>query len=235
MIVAFIFLCILILLYIIIVFSNLRVNVKSLHIANYNECLDKECFDIEFNIKLSLYLFNFIKIFGITLTKEKIEKYKMYKKLYQKIKNANFEQIKKTAKIGFDKELIQNIKDLKIKIDKFDLDVKLGLTNPILTSFVVVIISSLFSYIIAKTIKKFKHEKYRYIIMPINTSKNLVKIDFNGIITVKLVHIINIIYILNKKRRVDNNERTSNRRLNGYGYEQYSRYGRRKYNYRGTN
>ena len=65
-----------------------------------------------------------------------------------------------------------------------------------------------------------KKEHYNYTIEPIYQNKNIYKIQFNCIIQVKMVHIINVIYIFLKKGRSDLNERTtSNRRSYGYSYE----------------
>ena len=52
-------------------------------------------------------------------------------------------------------------------------------------------------------------------------NKNLLNIEISSIFQIKMIHIINTICIVNKKRKGDKNERTSNRRPYDYGYEQY--------------
>ena len=56
-------------------------------------------------------------------------------------------------------------------------------------------------------------------IYPVYNYQNLLNIEFSGIFEIKMIHIINIIYILNKKEGVKKNERTSNRRSYDYSYE----------------
>ena len=64
-----------------------------------------------------------------------------------------------------------------------------------------------------------------YDIKPIYKDKNLYEISLNCIIEVKMVHIINMIYKIVKKRRSDKNERTSNRRAYDNSDEQFAKYG----------
>ena len=59
----------------------------------------------------------------------------------------------------------------------------------------------------------------KYIITPLYFNQNIVNIEISGIFEIKMIHIINIIYILNKKEGVKKNERTSNRRSYDYSYE----------------
>lgn len=58
-----------------------------------------------------------------------------------------------------------------------------------------------------------------YIIEPIYRNKNLINIAFSGIFELEMMHIINMISILNKKEGVKENERTSNRGAYDYSYE----------------
>ena len=56
---------------------------------------------------------------------------------------------------------------------------------------------------------------------PVYQNQNLVNLSVSGIFEVKLRHIINIIYILNRKEKkgVKKYERTSNRGSYDYSYE----------------
>ena len=55
--------------------------------------------------------------------------------------------------------------------------------------------------------------------MPKYGDENFIDLQFNGIFEIKMIHIINTICIEKKKRRVEENERTSNRRSYDYSYE----------------
>jgi len=200
--------------------ADIKINVESLKIENKN---------IDFEIIISLY------IFKVKLTREKIKRYKIYRNIYEKLKKMDYKEIQKQAKINFNKDLLNHIKDLEIRLKQADLKAFIGVENIILTNMIIVITSMLLSYLFARNVKKFNNEKHKYKILPIYNNKNLVKLDLKCIIKVKLVHIISMMYSLNKKRRVDNNDRTSNRGFDDYSNEQYTRYGRRKYDYRRAN
>ena len=88
-----------------------------------------------------------------------------------------------------------------------------------MTSIIVPIVSTVILFILHKKIKKFQNQVFT--INPIYINQNLVNIYISGIFEIKMSHIINIIYILNKERKkgVNKNERTSNRRSYGYSYE----------------
>ena len=67
-------------------------------------------------------------------------------------------------------------------------------------------------------IKKY-NENQKFLIQPIYINQNLINIECSGIFEIEMIHIINTICIVNKKRKGDKNERTSNRRSYDYGYE----------------
>ena len=75
------------------------------------------------------------------------------------------------------------------------------------------------SMILPRIIKKYNSKKYYYEIKPIYKNENMVKLDFSCIINIKMVHIMDILYLVLKKGRVNKNERTSNRRAYDYSYE----------------
>lgn len=89
----------------------------------------------------------------------------------------------------------------------------------ILTSAIITALASIIGIGLARIIEIYNKEKYSYEIYPIYQNKNLIKLDLNCIIKVKMVHIISIIYLIVKKRRVEKSERTSNRMSYDYSYE----------------
>ena len=101
---------------------------------------------------------------------------------------------------------------MKLRID-------IGTEDTVLTSFMVPILGMLISIFIKNNTTDYK--KQNFIIQPIYFNKNLLNILFSGIFEFKMIHIINIIYILIRKEGVKKNERTttSNRRTYGHRYE----------------
>lgn len=196
--------CILIFLVLLITFSTIRIQVENFEASNIENMKKPK----NYKIKIALYLFNKIKWIWISLDDKKIQK------ISQKSK-WNEVDIKKYV----DVKDIKLVKKLSPKISFFNLKVKLGAFDILTTTYLVAILSTFIAVLLPYTIKKYKKENYYYEILPVYFDKNLYEIKLNCIIEEKMVHIISIVYALLKKRRVDKNERTSNRRSYAYGHE----------------
>lgn len=196
--------CILIFLVLLITFSTIRIQVENFEASNIENMKKPK----NYKIKIALYLFNKIKWIWISLYDKKIQK------ISQKSK-WNEVDIKKYV----DVKDIKLVKKLSPKISFLNLKVKLGTFDIVATTYLVAILSTFIAVLLPYTIKKYKKENYYYEILPVYSDKNLYEIKLNCIIEEKMVHIISIVYALLKKRRVDKNERTSNRRSYAYGHE----------------
>ncbi len=206
-----VFLCTFIILMItLFVLSTISIRIQKLKISNYNESGKLQ---YDYDIYFELLFLNKIKTLSIKIDKEKI--YKL--KLKQKMQKIDFKKMKKD--MPKKDEVKGIIKKLDVKIDTFNLKLKIGTEDVIFTSAIVTILASIIGIILAKVIKEYKEEKYKYEIYPIYQNKNQIFLSLNCIIKVKVVHIISIIYLLLRKRRVDKDERTSNRRTYDYSYE----------------
>lgn len=193
--------------------STFSIRIEKLEISNCNS-INKLTYNFE--IYFELLILNKFKIFSLKINKEKIKQLNSKVKFKNKMQNMNFKKIKQ----DFPKIKLRNIlKKLNINIPKFNLKFELGTEDVIITSALIAIISSALGIFLAKVIKSFNKEKYSYEIKPIYHNKNLINLYLNCIIKVKVVHIISIIYLLLRKRRVESNERTSNRRAYDYSYE----------------
>lgn len=207
-IILFLILCILL-----ITFSTIKINIQKLNFNNeeVNSALDYSFF-------IELYFLDKIKIFNLMINPEKLEKLNKKMNLETKIKQVNFSKIKN--ELPNKNEIKELVKKLKIKLDEFHLILQIGTEDVIITSAIVTGIASILGIILAKLIKNYNDEKYRYEIMPVYKNKNMVKLSFDCIIKVKMIHIINIIYTLVSKRKEKiKYERTSNRRSYDYSYE----------------
>ncbi len=194
--------------------SNIEIEIKDLYFSSI----------MKKNKKLKNYLlFIRLKLFGkLTILRVKIDNKKISKmleskilesKIFQKFNDSNKikEIILKNKKEILKKQNINYLKFLNIKIKKLILYMDISASNSILTSFAVAIIASLISIILAGNVQKYDKNKYKYKITPIYEYNPILKINLNCIIDVKIVHIINVIYMLIKKRSVKYDERTSNR------------------------
>ena len=106
----------------------------------------------------------------------------------------------------------ENLKIIKIfmpEIRSINLKIQYGVENSAISALI---------YPILKTtlISFFKRDLDVQVIF---NNENQLNIYLEGIFELKLIHIINKLIIYNKDRRVDKNERTSNRRTYAYGHE----------------
>lgn len=206
-----VFLCTFILLLVIVVLlSTMSIRTEKLELSNCNKSGKLQ---YDYDIYFELLFLNKIKILSIKIDKKKLNKLKVK----QKMQNIDFKKMKKDMP---KKEEIKDIvKKLDLEIDTFKLKLKIGTEDVIVTSAIVSILASIIGIVLAKVIKEYKEEKYEYEIYPIYQNRNQILLNLNCIIKVKMVHIIFIIYLLLKKRRVGKNERTSNRGTYDYSYE----------------
>lgn len=189
--------------------STLEIEVKNFAFNSNNEGSKKL---EEYLIYIRLKFVNKITWLKIKIDYKKIKKYKLFNnKILKKFINFK-DMVSKKQKEIFRKENIKYIKELDVKLKKIHLDMKISVLDAMLTSLIVPLISTLLSIIIANTMEKYNNEDYKYIISPKYSEKMEAIINLNCIINVKLVHIINIVYMLFKKRSVNYDERTSNRR-----------------------
>lgn len=163
-----------------------------------------------YKLVLKLCVLGKVPIIRIPLTKEKIVKLKA-KGIFKNLK------IKKIEKDLNPENLSKIIKENKVDVKKIKLKIEFGTENASLTAILVPIISTLISFVITLKVKEYKNQTFS--IKPMFYNQNLVNIEFSGIFEIKMIHIINIIYILNNKKGEDKNERTSNRRSYAYSYE----------------
>ena len=210
MILVLIFLGILVLLVTIItliIASTLHIQIKNLSVSNMEPKNTNE-----YAIIFSLYLGNKIKWIWFRLNDKKVRK--MYSKM--QLEKLDFKKFRKDFKVKDLKE----IPKLQPKILYLNLDANLGVISPVTTSFLVATIASIISIALPYLATSLKKERYIYNIKPLYYNKNLYKINLNCIIEIKMVHIINIIFILIKKGRKKNEQSTtSNRKPYAYSYE----------------
>ena len=189
----------------IILLSNIKIKITKLYIF-YNSGK----FKIEFMSKLGLYVYNKIKIYENVIENEKI------KKLYQS-GNFDIKKIKDNKEIN--RKVINALKESKFVIEGVSLKGYIGTENAAFTAYITAFINTIIPIIISKKINNYKEQKYNYQIDTVYINQNIVNLECNCIISIKIVHIINILYIYLRKGRVKKNERTSNRRTYAYSHE----------------
>ena len=208
----FLFLSIIIALFVLILlFSKIQVQIINLEFSSKS----KKHINKDYNIIFRLYVFERIPVLKINITKTKMEKIKVKEKVKEKLKDIDIKLIQ--GKNKFDKNFFKAIKNTNIQIRNINLNIKLGTENAVLTSILVPIISTIIAIFLQKKVNNYENQIF--IINPLYINENLINILLSGIFEIKMIHIINIIYILNKKEGVRKYERTSDRRTYDYSYE----------------
>ena len=202
-----VFIFVLILIIVLLVFSRIRIEVINFKFSSQT----KRHINKDYKVIIKLCILKKIPILKVNITKTKLEKMK----IKEKIKNIDFKIIQNKNK--FDKNAIKAIKKSNININKINLNLEIGTENATLTSVIVPTISTILAILLSRKIENPKNQLF--IIQPVYINQNLINIVFSGIFEMKMIHIINIIYILNRKKGVNKHERTSNRRSYAYSYE----------------
>ena len=192
--------------------SKLDIRIINLMIDSQNE---KHIHD-KYKIIIKLKIFETIPIIRFTLTKNKLKKIQQLLKV-----NERIQQLEKDIwenKNKFDIQMIKGLQEFSksIYMEKLDLAIELGTENALLTSMLVAIFSTILSIVFSKI--RVKEKNIVYEVKPIYQNENSIKIEISGIFQIKMIHIINIIYVLKKGGR-KNHERTYNRRSYDYSYE----------------
>lgn len=185
----------------ILMLSTLKIEVNKLHITNINVN-----FEVEFLASIAIYFLNKFKVLKLTIDEDKIKDgIKSGKIDVNKIKNNN----------QFNKDSLKILKKLKVNIEYFKLEGEFSTFNTVLSSWIYGIINAIIPILIGSKI----NGRYINNIRMLNINENQININFNCIISVKIVNIINILHYLKKKGGVENNGKSSNRRDYAYSNE----------------
>ena len=204
----FILLIIAILINVIILLSKIQIQIKNVH---FNSSKPKGKLDANYKIIIIVYILKKIPILKINVTQSKLKKLK----LKEKVRQAEIDIIQNKKKI--DKEILQELKKIKVQIKYWNLELLLGTEDAKITALIVGYLSIFLGIYLNKKISK--HENKKFSIQTVYIGQNILKLIFEGIFEIKTVNIINIIWNLKKKERRNGNERTSNRRTYDYSYE----------------
>ncbi len=201
LLVFFIFLIIILL----IVSLRFEIEIEDFEYSNYEKQISDKLM-----IKFKIFILNNIKILQIGLNKQKIKRIYSKKRL-EKINAKRL--IQKLPKSNKEKIKILEI----IKLKKVNLYLQIGTQDVMFTTIFIPMFTTILSIIFAKTSNP---QKCFYKLQPIYIDKNIYKISLNCIISIKMIHIINIMWKVLRKRD-DINERTSNPRTYEYSYGQH--------------
>ena len=172
-----IFICLLVVFFVLLYMSDLKLNLEKLEKANY-------CAKVKYSAKLGLYLFGFIKIFGVNFKEDGIH-FLFFKIPYKKIKID-----KENLKLYIKKDNIkENFKNLNLKLEKMNFILNIGVENVQLTVLLTFMISIILSLLPARYLKQINMKNYNYEIIP-NYNLNTFVFKFSLKISCKLTNLM---------------------------------------------
>ena len=189
------------------IFSKIRIEVINFKFDSTSQ----KHVNKDYKIIIKFCIFNKIPVIKSTITQDKFKKIKVN----QKAKDIAIKALRNKKKI--DVKSFSAIKKINISIKDIRLKINIGTENAGFTAIIVGIISTIIPIVLRNKVEDYKNQTFA--INPIYINQNLINIALSGIFEIKVIHIINIIYILSKKEGVNKYERTSNRRSYAYSYE----------------
>lgn len=219
MILVLFFVIILLIIPLVIAFSYVQVEIKNLEIANKKinkkdvstiATNTKKEVDTKYTIKISLYFMNKIKYFSINLNNTKVRK--IYRKMH--LDRIDIKKIEKDLTLSELKELLK----IKPYILRLNLKINIGVDDVILTTYIIPIICTILSIIVAKSeINNNQDYKSRnnlkYIVEPLYNQGNIYYIYLNTILKFKILNLLRVgirIYKLNKIEKQKQNIKMEN-------------------------
>ena len=226
------------LIFVILILSTIKIQIKNLEVGNIeampfrntgNAIEDiwklknenatnkrKSKINDKYEIKISLKFLEKIPIWNLKFNKEKVEKIRKSKSF----KKIDIQKITKKIKQNepTKKETLQALRSIKIRLEELNLIVYIGTEDSIITSYATAFIATVIGIALPHLAEK-NINNCRYKVIPIYHNKNEYNISLDGIICIKIVHIISNMFNLIRKGRGKKHERTSNRRSYAYRYE----------------
>ena len=166
-------------------FSRIRIEIKDFTFSSETKNHVNSNYEVDFKLNI-LGKFTIVKI---KIDSKKLDKFHVKEKL----KQVDLQKFKYKDKDNLQKRVKEVIKQIDIDLKTCNLKIDLGTENACVTSFIVPIIATVISIFIRKKIKKYENQNF--IIQPIYQNRNVINIKFSGIFEIKLIHIINIIYM----------------------------------------
>ena len=167
--------------------STIRINVKDYNISNLNVKKTK------YKITISLYLLNKIKWISFKLNKEKLHKIS----LKMHLDRIDIKKLEKDFKMSDLKELMK----IKPKLTLLHLDLKLGIEDVLLTTYIIPAVCTIFSLILPIVTEEKNIKHIRYKVEPIYNQKNAYYIKLTSRVEIKMINLLNSMYGIYKNRK----------------------------------
>lgn len=181
----------------ILLLSTLKFELKQLYIENKYKKLK-----IHIVLEVGIYIFNKFRVVKITINNKRINKM---------LESGKIDLRKLKIDKRTNKKLFKFIKAIGIRVSTLELGGYFATFNSVLSSIIYTIINSIIPILVAPRMNK---KQYINNIEFLNIEDNIININISCIINVKIVNIINKLYLL--KGGESTNGKSSNRRSYAY-------------------
>lgn len=149
---------------------------------------------IQFHIKVGIYLLGFIKIFSISLKEDGI--HFLWFRFHYPVMKIDKESIKIFKKFS----VVDILKTLKIRLDQFHFELKIGTEDVLVTVFFVFMVSTVLSVFSAQNAKVINLKNYDYQIMPIY-NKNTLSFTASAQISLSIPYVLKAFHLAKKQNK----------------------------------
>lgn len=180
------------------IFSKVTIEIKECEFY-YDEKMTNEITKLK--IEIHIYFFGLIKITSVKLYKNYWEIFNI-KIRYKSYKNKGYNFFD-DVKILFKNREYVNLDFLKLKVNNLNLFFSLGTISNNLTVYLIPIVSTVFSILLCKSIRRYNEKTHYYKVIPKYTGKNEFSIKLQMNLDVKTIRFIYFIFNIQNVLRLN--------------------------------
>ena len=192
----------------VIIFSTIRISIKDLKISTnniknktmcttaYKDTVNKCNSNTEksnYLLIFSLYFLNRIKFLSIKFDRQKIEK--LITKMH--LEKVDIQKLEREIKLSDIKEVI----NIKPKGSYLNLDIKVGVDDVLVTTYIIPILCTAFTVILPRITKKENVNDIKYVVEPIYNDGNVLHLKLESNIELKIINILNCIFRIYRSKK----------------------------------
>lgn len=167
--------------------STIKVEINNFEVSNLKKVKAK------YKINISTFLLEKIKWISFNIDKAKIDK--MIKRMH--LEKIDIQKLEKDIELQDIKEII----NIRPKISSLKLNMKIGVENVILTSYIIPIICTILAVILPYATKECDRKNINYKIEPVYNNKNIYNIKLHAVLEIKVINILNALYKIYKSKK----------------------------------
>lgn len=194
------FLCVIIMLLMIAIIFTLLSTIK-IDIKNF-EATNKQHIKQNYEVAISLNILNKLKWISFRLNAKKMKK--LVIKMH--LEKIDIKKLERDLQLSD----IQEIFRIRAKISSLNLNIKIGLEDAVITSYIVPIICTVISLILPHITEKKNISNIKYKVEPVY-NQNAYHIKLNTVLEIKLINVLNSAYRIYKSRKSSSEKSKANK------------------------